>query len=41
MAVDATIHEYFEHNYALAAVATMFFLVIMQWLGWRWIKSQD
>jgi hypothetical protein len=41
MAVVATIQEYSEHRYVLAALAPVFFLLVMPWLGWRWIKPKD
>ena len=41
MAVVATIQEYLEHRYVSAALAPVFFLLVMPWLGWRWIKPKD
>jgi hypothetical protein len=41
MAVDTAIREYSEHKYVLAVLAPVFFLVVMPWLGWNWIKPKD
>ena len=41
MAVDATITEYLEHRYVSAVLAPVFFLLVMPWLSWRWIKPRD
>ena len=41
MAVVATIQEYSERRYVLAVLASVFFLLVMPWLGWRWVKPKD
>jgi hypothetical protein len=41
MSVVTSVQEYFEHHYALAVLAPLFFLLAMPWLGWRWIMPQD
>ena len=41
MAGLATIQEYSERHYVLAVLAPVFFLLVMPWLGGRWIKPRD
>ena len=40
MAVGAAIDECLEHHYVSAVLAIAFFLVVMPWLGWAWIKRK-
>jgi hypothetical protein len=40
MAVVATVQEYSEHSYLSAALAPVFFLLVVPWLGWKWIKPK-
>lgn len=41
MAAVATLQEYSAHHYLLAALAVVFFLVIMPWLGWAWMNPEE
>jgi hypothetical protein len=41
MAGLTIIQEYSERHYILAVLAPVFFLLVMPWLGWRWIKPRD
>jgi hypothetical protein len=40
MALDVAIHECVAHRYLAAALAVLFFLIVMPWLGWAWIKPR-
>lgn len=37
---DAALHESMEHRYWEAALAIVFALIVMPWLGWNWIKPK-
>jgi hypothetical protein len=41
MAGFTTIQEYSERHYVSAVLAPVFFLLVMPWLGWRWIKPRN
>jgi hypothetical protein len=40
MAVDTSIYECVQHRYVLAVLSPVFFLILMPWLGWKWIKPE-
>jgi|HubBroStandDraft_2_1064218.scaffolds.fasta_scaffold2019175_1 hypothetical protein len=41
MAAFAAFQEYSAHRYLLAALAAVFFLVVMPWLGQAWMKHEE
>jgi hypothetical protein len=41
MGLDAMIWEYVRHHYVTAALAPVFFLLVMPWLGRKWFKPVD
>jgi hypothetical protein len=40
MAGDTIIYECLHHHYVLAALSPVFFLIVMPWLGWKWIRPE-
>jgi len=40
MGLSAARQEYLAHSYLLAAFALVFFLVVLPWFGWAWIKPK-
>jgi len=40
MAADTIIYECLHHHYVLAVLSPVFFLIVMPWLGWRWIRPE-
>ena len=40
MAADTIIYECLHHHYVLAVLSAVFFLIVMPWLGWRWIRPE-
>jgi hypothetical protein len=40
MAADTSIYEYLHRRYVLAALCPVFWLIVMPWLGWRWIRPE-
>ena len=41
MGILAMVEEISAHRYILVAFALVFFLAVMPWLGWRWIKPEE
>ena len=40
MGVAAALQEHLAHSYLIATFALAFFLVVLPWFGWAWIKPK-
>jgi hypothetical protein len=41
MGLNAMIQEYLRNNYVTAALAPVFFLLIMPWVARKWFRSSE
>jgi len=41
MGLNAMIQEYVRHNYVTAALAPVFFLLVLPWVGRKWYSPSE